>query len=108
MDALGDQVHVGGGETAHGDTTVAQQVDVLLLHQELAHVRVQASEREHANLRRKIRSSYFLKQVRSWYWSCDRKMNKIHKSTLALWGVCFPCKGDPLHSCPLLRVGCRS
>ena len=54
VDALGDQVHVGGGETAHGDATVAQQVDVLLLHQELAHVRVQASEREHANLRRKI------------------------------------------------------
>ena len=62
MDALGDQIHVGGGETAHGDTTVAQQVDVLLFHQELAHVRVKASEGEHANLRRKFKSSLSLKQ----------------------------------------------
>jgi len=50
VDAGRDEVHVGGGKTAHADSAIAKQVDVLFLHEEFAHVRIESSERKHSDL----------------------------------------------------------
>ncbi len=56
VDGLCDVVDVAGGEAAHGDAAVLEQVDVLLLHQELAHLRIQAGEGKHTCIEKEIRS----------------------------------------------------
>ena len=54
MDGAGNVVDVVGRDATHADAAALQEVDVLLLHQELAHVRRQAGEREHADLEKKF------------------------------------------------------
>ena len=54
IDGLGDVIEVAVGDAGHADAAVLQQVDVLLLHEELARIWRESGEGEHADLLRDV------------------------------------------------------